>query len=234
METFLPTAGHTHTIIFLHGRDSLAKEFAPELFESQASGQETLPEMFPTVKWLFPTAELLNSARFNCEMSQWFDMHSTEDPHEQENDQDLSPSISRIQTIIAQEAAAIGNENVIVGGISQGCAVAIHALLNGQERVGGFIGLCSWLPKREAIMQLDRSANQAIKTPVLLCHAQDDDVINISFGKELRDTLTSIGMEPRWCQYEDGGHWVNEPQGVDDIVAFLRDVGVPSDESSAT
>lgn len=223
----LPSGVHTHTIIFLHGRDSLAKEFAPELFESQATDLKTLPKIFQAAKWVFPTAEIIKSKRFDCEMSQWFDMHTTEDPHEQEDDQDLTPAISRIQEIIAKEAATIGHQNVILGGISQGCAVAIHALLSGQRQVGGFIGLCSWLPKKEAIKRLDRSANQAIKTPVLLCHAQDDDVINISFGREMRDDLAGVGMEVRWREYEDGGHWVNEPKGVDDIVAFLRDMGTP-------
>lgn len=203
------------------------QEFASEFFESQASGLETLRDMFPTVRWVFPTAPLLTSSRFDCQLSQWFDMYTTEDPHEREEDQDLSASIGRIQEIIAQEAAAIGHGNIILGGISQGCAVAIHALLSGHERLAAFIGLSSWLPKREAVELLDRATNPAIETPILLCHANDDDVINVSFGKELRDTLTGIGMKPRWCEYADGGHWVNEPQGVDDIVAFMKDLGIP-------
>jgi predicted esterase len=225
METYSPSADHTHTIIFLHGRDSIATEFAAEFFESQASGLETLLELFPTVKWMFPTADFLKSTRFDCEMSQWFDMHSTEDPHEQEDGQDLSPSIQRIQTIIGQEAAIVGHDRVIIGGISQGCAVAIHALLSGNERLGGFIGLCSWLPKIEEIKTMD-TGPAADSTPTLLCHAQDDEVINISFGRELRDTLASIGMKPKWCEYVEGGHWVNEPQGVDDMAAFLESVDV--------
>ncbi|SMY21402.1 unnamed protein product [Zymoseptoria tritici ST99CH_1A5] len=231
METFSPRGEHTHTVIFLHGRDSTAKEFAEEFFESQASGEETLLDFFPSVKWVFPSAGLLNSARFGCELSQWFDMHNTENPHEQEDDQHLLPSMKRIQDIIAQEAALIGHDKIILGGISQGCAVAIYALLSGHRQLGGFIGLCSWLPKREVIKRIDRTTNQAIKTPLLLCHSQDDDVINVTFGIESRDSLESIGMKPRWCEYAPGAempHWVNEPQGVDDMVAFLGDVGVPA------
>lgn len=226
METFAPLKEHTHTIILLHGRDSTAKDFASEFFESQTSGLQTLPELFPTVKWVFPTAGLFRSKRFDCELSQWFDMYTTENPHEREDEQDLSPSISRIQELVAQEAAIIGHENVILGGISQGCAVAIHAFLKGQKKIRGFIGLCSWLPRRQEIKLLD-STNQAITTPVLLCHAHDDDVINITFGKELQDILSGIGMGVRWCEYTDGGHWVNEPQGVDDMVAFLKEIGLP-------
>lgn len=223
METVLLLEQHTHTIIFLHGRDSVAEEFAAEFFESQASDVKTLPETFPTVKWVLPTAQPLKLARFDCGMSQWFDMYSTEDLHDQGDAQDLSSSIHRIQEIIAQEATIVGHESIILGGISQGCAVAIHALLSGRERLGGFIGLCSWISKREAIKQLQ---NPASETPILLCHARDDNVINVSFGKELGDDLAAIGMKPRWCEYADGGHWVNEPQGIDDMVAFLKDAGV--------
>lgn len=43
----VPLKEHTHTVILLHGRDSTATEFTEEFFESQASDDRTLPEMFP-------------------------------------------------------------------------------------------------------------------------------------------------------------------------------------------
>jgi lysophospholipase-2 len=78
-----PTKKHTHTFILLHGRDSNAAEFATDFFESQASDDRTLPEIFPNYKWVLPTSALRNSTRFETEMSQWFDMWSVEDPEEQ-------------------------------------------------------------------------------------------------------------------------------------------------------
>ncbi|OQO03933.1 hypothetical protein B0A48_10575 [Cryoendolithus antarcticus] len=221
-----PTAPHTHTIIFLHGRDSTAREFASELFESQATDGWTLPEALPGIKWVFPTAEMMPPKRFGGEMSQWFDMHTTEDPHELEAEQDMSASNKRIQDIIATEAAIVGAGKVVLGGISQGCAVAIHALLAGNIRLGGFIGVSSWLPRPNNVScELTAGLHdQAAKTPVLLCHSKDDETIEIRFGKELNDTLVAGGMQVQWCAYPDGGHWINEPQGVDDIVAFVSRV----------
>lgn len=67
-----PLGKHTHTIIFLHGRESSATEFATEFFESQASDRRTLPEIFPTVKWVFPNSGTRNRARFDAEESQWY------------------------------------------------------------------------------------------------------------------------------------------------------------------
>lgn len=41
-------------------------------------------------------------------------------------------------------------------------------------------------------------------------------------GQRLYETLGKLGMDVRGKAYEDGGHWINEPQGVDDIGAFLH------------
>jgi len=59
-----PSVTHSHTVIFLHGRDSTATEFASEIFESQCSDDKTLPEALPSFKWVFPTSKLRKSTRF--------------------------------------------------------------------------------------------------------------------------------------------------------------------------
>ena len=149
------------------------------------------------------------------EMSQWFDMWSTEDPYERQNEQqdELDSTVSVILQIIKEEAAIVGGpQNIILGGISQGCASAIHALLRQEARLAGFIGLSSWLPLKETIT--NTTIGTTSEMPALLAHCEDDGVIAVRYGEELRDVLAGIGMEVEWCQYEDGGHWVNEPQGI--------------------
>ena len=254
-----PRRDHTHTIILLHGRDSIASEFASEFFESQASDDRTLPEIFPTTRWVFPTSKIRNSARFEAPMSQWFDIWSVENHLEKNEIQidGLRESVREILDLIRTEAALISPDRIILGGISQGCATAIHALLCGGIRLGGFIGLSSWLPFEPEItttmadnmawcivgnrlhysrkmlntptdqaemtsVLLELSSTFVLETPVFLSHSRDDDVVPIANGKKLSTTLEKLGMVVLWKQYEDGGHWVNEPQGVDDIVSFIR------------
>ncbi|KAG9228408.1 hypothetical protein BJ875DRAFT_489898 [Amylocarpus encephaloides] len=67
------------------------------------------------------------------------------------------------------------------------------------------------------------SSTFILETPIFLSHSRDDDVVPITNGKNSL-TLEKLGMVVSWKQYKDGGHWVNEPQGVDDIVVFIRDV----------
>lgn len=194
-------------------------------------------------------------------MSQWFDMWSVENPSEQNEIQKegLRESIGEILDIIQNELMEVLPERIILGGISQGCATAIHALMNSGIRLGGFIGLCSWLPFHENIASIpdnstrteilrrvrsilkesadnfsvsqyisENAEETALETPVFLSHSEDDEVVPIDNGKDLYKSLQSIGFPVTWNAYEEGGHWINEPQGVDDIAAFLCEkVGIP-------
>lgn len=69
----------------------------------------------------------------------------------------LNESIFEIVEVVRSEAQLVGGvERVILGGISQGCATAIHALICGGIRIGGFLGISSWLPFQEPIEDICR------------------------------------------------------------------------------
>ncbi|KAI0012178.1 phospholipase/carboxylesterase [Xylariaceae sp. FL0662B] len=227
---------HTHTIIFLHGKGSNCDEFAEEFFESEASEladrPRMLPDIFPTIRWVFPSAPLTHSERFGCIESQWFDMWSLENPNEKVELQikGLRVSIELVMDIVKREQGLVPLEHIFLGGISQGFATAYSTYCINNMPFAGLIGLCSWTPSRAlSVMDLDkpdisetpRQARRA--TPVFLGHSKDDNVVPVQEGRKLRDTLKDCpDTVVEWKEYDDGGHWVNEPQGVDDIVGFLR------------
>ncbi|KAI1177488.1 lysophospholipase II [Nemania sp. FL0916] len=244
-----PKGLHTHMVIFLHGRDSNCREFADELFESEASKPadqpRTLPDLFPTIRWVFPGAPLIRSDRFDADISQWFDMWSVENPSERPELQytGLQQSVQKILNIIKKEEDLAPREKIFLAGISQGFATAIAAFsVDTSKGFAGLIGLCSWMPAASHIEYNQRSEN-TIKlesscedfrrlgsvamqlsgnTPIFLCHSIDDDVVPIENGRELRDILQSRHYQVEWKEYDDGGHWINEPRGVDDIVRFMN------------
>ncbi|PSK33969.1 Acyl-protein thioesterase 1 [Elsinoe australis] len=237
-------SAHTHTIIFLHGRDSSAVEFASEIFESQASNDLTLPQLLPGIKWIFPSAPGIPSKRFDCDMSQWFDMRDVQSPDEQWQDQvaDLRASVQRILGTIKHESDLIGGpQNVLVAGISQGAATAAHAVL--QINCAGFVGLNTWFAlgdEAERVIEMAREnidgRRKAVgellgvsevvarreSCPVFLAHCEDDEVVPSSNGERMKAIFEQLGAEVEWRQYADGGHWLNEPQGVDDLMAFVK------------
>ena len=246
-------SGHTHTVIFLHGRDSDCEQFASELFESEASqpadGARTLPDLFPTIRWVFPGASELHSERFDMVLSQWFDMWSTENPNERSEIQHdgMRNSVAQILDVIRHEETLIPRNKIFLGGISQGFATALAAFFADGQGLAGLIGLCSWMPLLGAV-ELDATAtgqtasenalrmhsayfgthperispSHLFGTDVFLAHTEDDDVVPYQHGVTLKDTLTRLGHDVDWHLYQDGGHWINEPQGVDDLADFLR------------
>jgi lysophospholipase-2 len=247
------TAPHTHTIIFLHGHDSNAREFASEFFESQASDDRFLTDIFPGYKWVFPCAAIRYVEMEQEEMHQWFDMASVREPNRRPEIQleGLRESVQGIWDIIRREAEEVsGYEKVFLAGISQGCAAAIVALLTGKQQLAGFIGMSSWLPfppasslaspKVDFVRWLQESLRltyakgiplesseleATLQVPVLLEHACDDEVVPIGNGKRLYEGLRELGMEVEWQEYGDGGHWINEPRGIDDMVRFMKRCG---------
>jgi len=160
-------------------------------------------------------------------------MWSVENPSELEELQKegLEESVSQIMDAVREEAEIVPLERIVLGGISQGCATAIVALLSSGLRLGGFVGLCSWLPIRESILKNARRTDltveekEMLRTPVFLGHSVDDEVVPIRNGEGLRDGLRELGMDVTWEEYEAGAempHWLNEPKGVDDVVSFLN------------
>ncbi len=249
-----PGYKHTSTVIFLHGRGSTCEEFAAELFESEASqpvnGPRTLPDLLPTVRWVFPRAPVLRSERFDEDMSQWFDIWSVEDPDSRPELQQpgLRASISMVLDIIRAEEALVSRTNIFLAGISQGFATAIAAFFAGGQGLAGLVGLCSWMPQASrstkaivadgpgadgtlaALQKLYYDAGDSLAlspavvrtTPVLLGHSSDDDVVPVENGRRLRDTLELLLDSVEWHEYDTGGHWLEEPHGIDDIVSFLQ------------
>lgn len=235
---------HTHTVIFLHGKASNGIEFASELFESEASeplfagGLRTLPALFPSIRWVFPSAPESHCERFDSTESQWFDMWSVGNPEERVESQigGLEKSVAIVTQVLADEAARLPREKIFFAGISQGFAAAVtYFFLNEQSvgRIAGLIGLCSWMPRgafevlRAASQVKISSRDSSNQAPVFLAHARDDSVVPIENGRALRSFLELQKQQQlipavEWHEYAEGGHWINEPAGVDHIVAFLR------------
>ena len=175
-----PSTEHTHSVILLHGRGSNATRFGLALLDSKTSSDKSLQQLFPSVKFIFPTAKKRRSTALKrVKINQWFDNFSLEDPSERPELQyeGLKETSEVIHRLVRQEAASLaeGLRNVIIGGLSQGCAMALICLLSfngncgdadpiaassegistsrsGKQSLGGFIGMSGWLPFAQDIV----------------------------------------------------------------------------------
>ncbi|OAL51196.1 phospholipase/carboxylesterase family protein-like protein [Pyrenochaeta sp. DS3sAY3a] len=233
-----PTQTHTHTIIFLHGRGSDATTFRSELFESKNSKGQFLSSIFPNLKWVFPCAKVrhVTGGLPEKRMPQWFDMTAVEKPQADHRvqEQGIKESTQQLLTVIKTEAEIVGSyENVIVAGLSQGCAIALYTLLKCEVGVGGFIGVSGWVPlanQVDAFMRKPGRDDDVLDTPVLLQHCEDDRTLPQKNGEDMVKQLRRLQMDVEWQCFKHGGHWLNEPEGVDSIVRFIK--GIMTGEDS--
>ncbi|EFE43697.1 hypothetical protein TRV_01506 [Trichophyton verrucosum HKI 0517] len=118
-------------------------------------------------------------------------------------------------------------------------------------RIGGFIGMSGWLPFAGDILDLqsqspsqslqdvistrygehiqatDEEVKTMLSTPVMLLHGTDDAWVDAELGRQAHAGLTKLGMYTIFKEYtgaDNDGHWVKEPEGVDDIAGFLGDI----------
>jgi predicted esterase len=145
---------HARSIIILHGRGSNAFSFAASLFSVKLSKEAlNLAEVFPDTKFIFPTSKLRRAISINrAKIGQWFDIYTLKEPDQRQDIQHegLHDSAVFIHEIIRQEAEIVGLENVVLGGLSQGCALGLHVLMSFEaeigQHLGGFFGMSGWLP----------------------------------------------------------------------------------------
>ena len=247
-----PVTEHTHTAILLHGRGSNGPEFAQELFEeTQSPDGSSLAQKLPSWKWIFPSSREIWSEAFEEDMPAWFEAHSLTDTTARQDVQipGIRDSTAYVKIIIDEEIEKLDgmSERVVLGGISQGGAVALWTLLNqGEKPFGAFFGTNTWLPFASSLQDsmsqgAEMSENEGVvflagmlsprqdqmpkrSTRVFLGHGTDDAYVDVELGRQARDVLTQVGYSVEWKEYtgaELEGHWIKAPEELEDLLEFF-------------
>lgn len=157
----------------------------------------------------------------------------------------LGESVASIRTIVEREVSLLDGrwDHLILAGISQGGAVAMHTLLNlnpaagsssePRPRLGGVMGFSCRFPfpgrtlaETREIVGLENvpEDNWLVEnTPVLIEHCTNDPLVKVDTGRQVRDTLRRFGASVTWQEYPMGGHWLKSPDGIDDAVLWLKE-----------
>ncbi len=177
-----PTSPHTHTAILLHGLGSNGRAFGSFFLTSTVLSNDKdspysrpLNVLYPSMKWVFPSASLRRSNLFKgIKLFSWFDMFSIQDPSYREDMQTegLIQSSQNLRYLIFEEVQTLkgamgggegAEKRVVLGGLSQGCAISLTTLLSLDVSLGGWVGMSGFMPMR------------GIFEDVLNADAQDDD-----------------------------------------------------------
>ncbi|KAK4457271.1 acyl-protein thioesterase [Cladorrhinum samala] len=218
------TSKHTHTVILLHGLGSNGVKFGEELLATGvASSGRSLASLLPGAKFIFPTAKRRRSSAFGRSMlTQWFDVASLDDPLKRKDKQlkGLAESHAEISELVEREAALVGRENVLLGGISMGCAMGLIALLAATPRgVGGFMGMSGWLPLRDDLEDVARAATPTRKEG----DGGDDDGDNV-FGSDDENPFQHNDDGDDDGEHKDGGRGRREKTPSERVGSFVREI----------
>ncbi|KAF5231139.1 hypothetical protein FAUST_9445 [Fusarium austroamericanum] len=243
-----PTGPHTHSLILLHGLGSNGKKFGRGLIETGiASNGKSLPDLLPGARFIFPTSKNRRSSAFRrAKLTQWFNVASLEDPFYRNETQlkGMEESSREIFQLINQERERVPDKNIILGGISQGCAMGFVCLLAMDFPIGGYIGISSWLPFAADIERLttesdDASFSDEDDNPFVVSDDDEDNSADASvqvhdYAKDLlcMDAETSSNLEslstPVFIGHGEADEKV-KPELGEEACRILRSVGYDVD-----
>jgi len=197
-------------VIWLHGLGADGHDFVPIVPEL---GLADLP-----VRFVFPHAPVRPVTLNNgMRMRAWYDIVSLDRGRQDEGG--IRESEKLVHGLLRHElAAGIAAQDIVLAGFSQGGAIALHTGLRYRQRLGGVIGLSTYLPIDEKLGDEVHAANRA--TPILLCHGRFDPMLPLALGQHSRDLLQYHGYAVEWHDYPMQ-HQVC-PEEIRDIAAWLR------------
>jgi phospholipase/carboxylesterase len=208
-----PRAPARASVIFLHGLGADGHDFEPVVPMLRTEG----------VRFVFPHAPRMPvTINGGIVMPAWYDIRSFRfDDSEREDEAHIAASTLGITALISREnERGIPSERIVLGGFSQGAAMALHVGLRHPERLAGLLALSGYLVLHDRIERERSEANR--NTPALVCHGIVDDVVPIKAGRASAAALRASAPEApvEWLQYPIG-HEVSAEELVA-VGAWLR------------
>ena len=208
------TGPHPHySMIWLHGLGADGHDFAG--FVDALSGITD-----KSMRFVFPHAPTQSVTLNNgVVMPAWFDLYGTR-PEDPQDEMGIRRAMQAITTLIKDEQQhGIPSERIVLGGFSQGGALALYAALTGPHRLAAAIGLSTYLPLAYRfatdLPQMNRS------TPVFLGHGTDDLTVPYDFALKSRRILREEGVQATLYTYPIG-HSVSDDE-ILDLRRFLSE-----------
>ena len=212
-------ANHSACVIWLHG------------VGDSGAGFDWLPDQVGMrhIKWVFPNAPKRDlSLGFTTRA--WFDVHKMPiSPDDGTDLAGLDSSVVRVLDLIeAQRADGIRAERILLGGFSQGAAVAAWAVARCPHRLGGCTLWSGYLPNQEALpAALRSSATVRAGAPFAYGHGDKDRKVPPPCGLRFVAALeAAVGVHLAHKVYEGVDHGCCEAQ-LESLKDMLRTVVPP-------
>ncbi|MGH8139048.1 MAG: alpha/beta hydrolase [Steroidobacteraceae bacterium] len=181
------------SVLWLHGLGADGHDFAPIVPELVRAGDHPLRFVFPHA----PVQPVTING--GMAMRAWYDIFAF-DRDAPQDEAGIRASDAAVGALIRREnARGIPAERIVLGGFSQGGAIALFCGPRYPQKLAGIMGLSSYMPLDSRFAAERTAVNQA--TPVFLAHGQQDPVVDVRRGAEARQLLESAGYAVEWHAY---------------------------------
>ncbi|KAH0435655.1 hypothetical protein CcaCcLH18_04764 [Colletotrichum camelliae] len=120
----------------------------------------------------------------------------------------------------AEVDAGIPADRIVLGGFSQGGAMAIFSGLTGTHKVAGIVGLSCWLLLSERFASLVPADKPNQATPIFMGHGDADPLVRPELGALSMEALKKLGYDVSRTLYPGMGHSACLEE-LDEVEAFL-------------
>lgn len=188
------TSKHTASVIFLHGLGDTGHGWAAALQGIR----------LPHIKYICPTAPTMPvTLNAGFRMPSWFDLKTLDanGPEDEEGIKRASETV--FQLISEEEKAGIPANRIMLGGFSQGGALAIYSALRFTKTLAGIIACSCWLPLYK---QFPDAAVGNRDIPMLQCHGDLDPVVPYKWGAMTSELLKTFMSSLEFKTYKGMMH----------------------------
>lgn len=220
---FAPSGRHTATVIFIHGLGDSGHGWSEAVQHWQSRNK------LNEVKFILPHAPAIPiTMNGGFQMPGWFDIKSIDTLSHaaraapDEDEQGIELSRAYIYSLVqAEVAAGIPSERVVLGGFSQGGAMSIFAGLTAPFKIGGIVGLSSWLLLNRTFAERVPTDSLNRDTPVFMGHGDRDPLVLYPMAQASEKKLTELGYKVSFKTYPGMPHSACVEE-LSDVEAFLQ------------
>lgn len=156
-------------------------------------------------KWLHLCAPMLEQPCYgNRKLSGWGQFKSTErirvgsaDYNEAES---YAASVNAVMAELEELEKKLPANRLVIGGFSQGAAVALECALRYPRALAGCIVLSGWATPQA------REIAKKVPTPFLLCHGDSDDMVDVACGEAAAEMLRKADNQVDFRKYPGMKH----------------------------
>jgi len=222
MSTSAASCNGKSAVIFLHGLgDSPA---------GWSSLEDTLPQLRPklqSINYVFPPAPTVGlTINGGMQMPGWFDLYDWPIGISAKDDREGKlAAVAQIEEAVEKlhREEGISPSRIVVGGFSQGGAVALlaayHRRTEGKTPFAGCICLSGWLTLREELVVTEDVAKA---TPLIWGHGQFDDKVLFEQQANGVNLLREKGVDVADSSYPMGHQ--SDPKEIKAVAEFLERV----------